>query len=85
MNWIKLGEARPNTTNPTYLKDNDGIGSNVIITYINLDHIVKADISDNGQQGLMVTLTSIKPGGSDRFTFHNYDAELILQALNKLA
>ena len=70
--WLELGKQRPGVV----LQDPQPI------IWINTDHIVRVEFIEEG--ALTATVTSTKPGGSDRTIFRGDDAERLRRALNKI-
>lgn len=69
--WIELGIARPGPN----VQDKP---QNV---WINTDHIVRVEFMQDSGQPLTATVTTTKPGGSDRSVYKGDDAERIKLAL----
>ena len=67
--WIELGKKRP------------GESQDEPIIWINTDHIVRVEFMQENQ--LTATVTSTKPGGSDRTIFRGDDAERLRLLLNR--
>ena len=70
--WLELGKERPGSVSQDAQP----------IIWINTDHIVRVEFIQEGAV-LTATVTSTKPGGSDRTVFKRDDAERLRIALNK--
>lgn len=68
--WIELGVIRPGVVLPQSTR-----------TWVNTDHIVRVEFLTEGNK-LTATVTSTKPGGSDRTIFQGDDAERLRLAMN---
>jgi hypothetical protein len=71
--WIKLGVERPGVVSQVPSK----------LTWINTDHIVRVEFEQSGNE-TVATVTSTKPGGSDRTIFKGDDAERLRLTLEHI-
>lgn len=69
--WIELGKERPG-----------GVPQNNPQIWVNTDHIVRVEFMQEGSV-LTATVTSTKPGGSDRTIFKGDDAQRLLLTLKE--
>jgi hypothetical protein len=67
--WIELGIERPGNTQPSQNR-----------IWINTDHVVRVEFIQEGNINV-ATVTTTKPGGSDRTIFRGDDAERLKLAL----